>query len=213
MKIFLDFDDTLFNTRDYYSALKDIFGECGVPRDLFQKSYQELRSETPVKGWCYSFEIHIERLQKYIDFDEESLRKKLKSFILNTKKYLFPDVKDFLSSLQKSKHKICILSFGDVHYQTAKILGTGIAQYIEKNIITNQDKGEALRGNIDFEDSAWFFDDRIHCIESVKRIFPKIQTVLMRRIEGRFLDDRNEFCDYVAKDLIEGGRIFREHVA
>lgn len=213
MKLFLDFDDTLFNTNEFYAALEDVFDGAGVPKELFWQSYQELRSEAPSEGWCYSFEVHIERLRRHIVFDEDGLRKTLASVVLNTEKYLFPDAKDFLESLRNAQHEVFILSFGDVSHQTAKISGSGIARYIERNIITDKEKGAALEGEIASHERAWFIDDRAHCIESVKRFFPQIRTILMRRRGGRFRDDPNEYCDYVANDLIEGEKILHEHVS
>jgi hypothetical protein len=208
MKVFLDFDDVLFDTRAYYEGLKNLFNEYGVKRELFEKAYLEIREESLVDGaWCYSFENHIARLRRYVSFDENGLRKKLAAYITDTSQFLFPDVRAFLTVLQKSGARAYILSFGDVEHQTAKITGTGIARYIEKNIITNKEKGVALQGEgIGAGHGSWFFDDRIKYIESVKQSFPKIQTVFVNRKEGRFHDEPNEFCDYVVSNLKEAER-------
>ena len=60
---------------------------------------------------------------------------------------------------------------------------------------------------MDITSEMWFFDDRVHFLESVKRTFPTIKTVLVQRPEGRFSDEPNEFCDYFVSDLVEGGKI------
>ncbi|MDP3957080.1 MAG: HAD family hydrolase [bacterium] len=210
MKIFLDFDDLLFDTRAFFDGLQDIFEEFGIPGELFRKSYQEMKAEFPPEGWCYSPEMHIERLRQHSPFDVEGVRKKLEVFMADTEKFLFPDVKEFLAALKKSGQSIFILSFGDVHFQTAKISGTGILPYIERSIIADKDKAESLRGEIgDSGENSWFFDDRIHFIEGIKRVFPKIRTVCVQRKEGRYHDEPNEFCDYVVKDLKEAEEILR----
>ncbi|MFZ2187015.1 MAG: HAD family hydrolase [Candidatus Moraniibacteriota bacterium] len=210
MKIFLDFDDLLFNTRAFSDGLQDIFEEFGISKELFRASYQEIRAEFPVGGWCYSCEMHIERLRKQLSFDEEGLRKELGIYVADTEKFLFSDVKGFLSSLKKSGYKIFILSFGDADFQSTKISGTGISQFIERNIITDKDKAKALQSEInDDGKNAWFFDDRIHFIESVKRVFPKIRTVCIQREEGRYHEGPNEFCDYIASDLKEAWGILK----
>lgn len=210
MKIFLDFDDCLFDTQAFYVELQNIFEGFGVSEELFKKSYQEIRAEFPPGGWCYSFDAHINRLQQNVSFDEESLRQKLAVFSTDTKKFLFPDVEDFLILLRENAFRIFILSFGDTEHQMAKISGTGISQFIERNIITDKDKGEALRSEIDDDEKdTWFFDDRMKYIESVKRAFPKIKTVLVRRKEGRWHDEPNDFCDYVVSDLKEACGILK----
>lgn len=208
MKIFLDFDDTLFDTNAFFVSLQDIFEEFGISKEISLKSYQEIKAEFPSGGWCYSFERHIEKLKQYVSFDEKGLRNRLMIYITTTERFLFSDVRDFLSSLKKNGHTLFILSFGDIQFQSAKIAGAGISQFIERNIITDEDKVVALQGEInDNEEEIWFFDDRIHFLESVKRAFPGIKTVFVKRKEGRYQDEPTGFCDYVVRNLIEGERI------
>ncbi|MBP7822385.1 MAG: HAD hydrolase-like protein [Candidatus Moranbacteria bacterium] len=211
MKIFLDFDDCLFDTNAFYIDLQGIFEANGVSKELFQRAYQEIKNESQIDGaWCYSFEKHVRRLRNYVFFDEGDLHQKLATYISDTKKFLFPDVEKFLIVLRESASRIYILSFGDRDHQMGKISGTGILSYIEKSIITNKDKSEAFQDEIDHEeDGVWFFDDRIKYIESVKRAFPKVKTILVRRVEGRYHDEPNEFCDYVVSDLDEALAIIK----
>lgn len=212
MKIFLDFDDTLFDTSAFFNALQVIFEKFGVSKALFLKSYQEMKAEFPTIGWRYSCEMHIERLRQSLSFDEEGLRKELRVCIADTEKFLFPDAKSFLASLKVSGYSTFILSFGDIYFQTAKISGTGISQFIERNIITDKDKAVALQSEIDDDGkNAWFFDDRIHFIESVKRAFPKVRTVLVRRVGGHQEEEPNAFCDYTTNDLVGAEKIIRDY--
>lgn len=211
MKIFLDFDDTLFDTNAFFVNVQDIFEEFGISKEISLKSYQEIKAEFPGGGWCYSFGRHIEKMKQYVSFDEESLQDRLTICSANTERFLFSDVKDFLLSLKKNGHTLFILSFGDTQFQSAKIAGAGISQFIERNIITDKDKAVALRGEInDNGEGVWFFDDRMKYIESVKRVFPEIKTVLVKREERRYQEEEsNEFCDYIVSDLVEIERILK----
>lgn len=205
MKIFFDIDDCIFDTQKFFGGIQDIFEEFGISRELSLKTYQEIKAEYPQgRGWCYSFEAHIERLKEYVSFDEDNLQKKLETYISDTRKFLFADVENLVVSLKKSGHSVFILSFGDLSFQKTKISGAGILPYIEKIIITDKGKAEALKNEIgDDGEDAWFFDDKIYFIEDVKRAFPKIKTVLVQREESGRRDEPNEFCDYVVKDFDE----------
>lgn len=211
MKIFFDIDDCIFDAQKFFSGIKDIFEEFGISRELSLKTYQEIKAEFPSgRGWCYSFEAHIERMKKYISFDEENLRKKLEKYISDTRKFLFADVENLVVSLKKSGHSVFILSFGDLSFQRTKIFGAGISPYIEKIIITDKGKAEALKNEIDNDgEDAWFFDDKVYFIEDVKRAFPKIKTVLVQREESGRRDESNEFCDFVVKDFGEVKKILK----
>ncbi|PIX89990.1 MAG: hypothetical protein COZ29_02310 [Candidatus Moranbacteria bacterium CG_4_10_14_3_um_filter_45_9] len=95
MKIFLDFDDLLFDTNAFFVSLQYIFEEFGISKEISLKSYQEIKAEFPRGGWCYSFGRHIEKLKQYVAFDEEDLRKRLMMFITDTERFLFSDVENF----------------------------------------------------------------------------------------------------------------------
>lgn len=211
MKIFLDFDDTLFNTRAAIESMKDIFAEHGISNELFQNAYNEVKIGFDRGERTYDFDAHIGKLQQYCSFDEIALRNSIRMFVEGGEKFLFPDVIGFLSDIKKSGHVPYILSFGTSDFQTAKIAGTDLAGFMEKTIVTADDKEKALQKEIQSDEEAWFFDDRMKYIENVKRAFPKVRTVLVSRKEGRYHDEPNEYCDYVVKDFIEAERIFTLH--
>ena len=123
MRIYLDFDDVLFNTRTFIEKLKSIFETYGVSRELFEQTYQEMRAESPGKGFCYSFERHIKQLSPHGTFDGESLSQELEACMADTSAFLFPDVIDFLQLLHEAGHTIVILSFGDLEFQESKVRG------------------------------------------------------------------------------------------
>lgn len=210
MKIFLDFDDTLFNTRAFIGDMKGVFVECGISRELFQSSYDEVKASFGQGERTYDFDEHIKNLQGKIDFDVAVLRNKVQVFVADTTRYLFPDVMDFFSAMKEKGCALYILSFGTSDFQAAKIAGTGMKLFMEKIIITTGDKAVALQNEvIDDGKNSWFFDDRMKYIESMKQVFPAMQTVFVKRVDGRYEDSPNEFCDYVVQDLKEAEKILK----
>jgi len=212
MKIFFDFDDCLFDTKAFLNGLQDIFEVSGVPQELFRESYGEIRNGFLVSGLCYSIEAHIEKLRPRSSFDKNVLYKNMETYLTDTSKFLFPDVKNFFALMKKSGYQMFILSFGNERFQSAKIAGTGITLYIEKSIITDTDKAAALQKEIDADDkNIWFFDDRVYFIENVKQAFPNVGTVCVRRKQGRYDEEPNKLCDFVVKDLNEAKNIVSEN--
>ncbi len=212
MKIFLDFDDCLFDTGLFLKSLEEIFATSGVTPELFHRTYQAMKENASGNGWQYSCDAHIEMLKPEVSFDEQSLREKLKVCFAHTAEFLFPDVKNFLATLKSGGIHLFVLSFGDPTFQKQKIAGTGIGVYLEKSIITSIGKAEALQAEIATDDDdIWFFDDRIHFIEEVKKAFPKVHTVLVCRAQGRYNEEKNECCDCTVKDLIDGQKILSEY--
>lgn len=212
MKVFLDFDDTLFDTSAFACGLQCVFGEYGISEEMFWESYQEMKKECPAGGWSYSPEKHIEKIQmqRGASFDKDVIRKKLMMYFADTKRFLFSDTEELLSTLSESGHTLYILSFGDRDFQMAKISGTGIGHFLEKVIVTDRDKGEAMRDAIDAHDKVLFLDDRVHFIESVKKLFPNAWTILVQRKEGWHREEKSsELCDYVVKDLREALEVIK----
>ncbi|MEK9151237.1 MAG: HAD family hydrolase [Patescibacteria group bacterium] len=202
MKIFLDFDDTLFNTRAFAERVQGVFEEYGISRELFWSSYQDMKGAFLI-GWCYSPEVHMQRLQPDHSFDIEQVRKKLGVLVADTRRFLFHEVKESLSFLKAVGHTLYILSLGDYGFQMEKIRGTGIDVFMEKVIVTQGDKAKALRDERVKGEGTWFIDDRVRFIESVKKTFPEVKTILMQRVGRYHQDEPNNFCDYVAQDLAE----------
>lgn len=208
MKIFLDFDDTLFNTRAFIEDMKGVFEECGIPKNLFNRSYQEVKIGFGETERTYDFDVHLRKLKESVSFDEIYLREKIQAFVADSARYLFPDVVKFISFLKDRGCSLFILSFGTSEFQREKIVGSGLGAFVEKIIITSDEKEKALQKEVFSDDKeVWFFDDRMKYVESVKRVFPGIKTVLVKRKEGRYQDEPTSLCDYVVSDLIKGGKI------
>lgn len=196
MKIFLDFDDTLFNTKAFGERLRRVFDAHGIPRDVQARTATALKDGT-AGGW-YSPEKHIALLAEACHFDDARLRSDIDDALLDMQGLLFPGVVDFLSLMKERSHTLFIISYGDRAFQMKKIHGTGIEHFFEKILVTQEDKVVALDGEHRAEkEDTWFVEDRVRYIASVKKTWPGITTVLMCQADGRYRDIPDEFCDFV----------------
>jgi len=198
--IYVDFDDVLFNNKKFIQNEKSIFAKHGIGEDDFVKYYYDwVKNKKGEKIKIYSLENQLQGIEKELGRDVKELRKNLDEYLADTGKYIFDDVAAFLKKLPKKD--LCLVSYSETEFQKKKIKNSGIAGYFSEVIITFDLKSEAIKELIKDARSDYFIDDRVSHLEDIKRKFPRIKTILMKRPEGRYDDDSSECCDHEVKNL------------
>jgi FMN phosphatase YigB (HAD superfamily) len=123
---------------------------------------------------------------------------------------VFDDAEEFLKSV--GKENIYLVSFGLPVFQNEKIVSCGANNLVSGCIVTKGLKSTAIgsvmkKMNIDFKEKIIFIDDRVEQVQDIKKAFPAALTFLLCRKEGRYCDQRNEFCDYEIHSLREAQEI------
>ncbi len=194
MKFFIDFDDVLFNTKNFKKDLIGIFLRNGVSEKQFvEESYWDGR---------YNLEEQIKSVEKKYKIDGEKLRKDTELFFKDLTQYVFVDVVPFLKKINSAD--LILISYGDKKIQTEKIKQAGLTDYFDKIVITHDKAGainKILEKTRNKDERKYFLDDRSEYIEGVKKELPKIITVLIRRAEGRYPDESDNMADIVLKNL------------
>ncbi len=178
MKIYFDFDNTLFNTRAFLQGIKEKLEEYKIPLDLFEK----VRIKRQDEGFNL-FDI-LEDIKEVHPFST-ALYTDLDRFLECDKVYLFDDVEKILKYLKELHCELYILSKGNDIFQRAKIGNTNIARYFNDIIITNGHKGE-----LDIDYNAIFIDDNIEEIESILKNHPKTVIYINRYSKDKIKDKR-----------------------
>jgi FMN phosphatase YigB (HAD superfamily) len=204
MKIFIDFDDVLFNTRDFIADIKVVFRRSGISEDVFYKTYKNRAVSLNKDGEnaeTYDPCFHFKKIKEETKINTDQLKNDFMALKKDTSKYIFPDVCHFLSKVQKKD--IFILSFGTNKFQKEKIKNSGIGKRFNKIIVTERiNKGEAIGKIIGkSKEKFYFIDDRVKFLEEVKKKYPFAITVLIRRKEGRYKDKKNKCCDFLFDNL------------
>ncbi|MEI7621471.1 MAG: hypothetical protein WCJ51_02970 [Candidatus Moraniibacteriota bacterium] len=214
MKIFIDFDDVLFNTKQFSTYLKGFFAEEGIDQELFQKYYYDPNDE--LKEGVRLFNPHglLARLEKYEKIDTSKIRHDFETKLQNLESFVFADVADFLAAM--GKENLELVSFGLTNWQQSKIVGSGLDKLVNSFVITEKLKAQAvaqLMGKLDLAvgEKIFFIDDRVEQLEDVKKAFPQIITILLCRLDGRYCDQPNEFCDYATSDLKQAREIIESY--
>ena len=140
MKIFIDFDDVLFNSKDFLVHLKDFFVAGGINRELFQKYYYDSDDKDKVR--LFNPYGVLERCEKYEKIDGTRLRQGLDPFLENLKAFVFSDVKPFLEKIGKENAQV--VSFGLPSFQQSKIVGSGVGELVCDFTIMGKLKAETI---------------------------------------------------------------------
>lgn len=209
MRVFIDFDDVIFNTKKFKENFRSMFIANGVCGDIFDKYYNDPLDKRAVK--TFDPWKQIDNINKNIGVDVEHLTDLVNAYIADMSEYIFSDVNNFVEFVKKGN--IYIVSFGEIEFQTKKILNSGIKKNIPNIFIVDSSKakviGEILeKEKIDFSENIFFLDDRIEQIRDVKENFPEIISILVKRPEGRYQEMQKEnCCDYEVHNLKEAEKI------
>lgn len=205
MIIFIDFDDVLFNTKQFKCDLQKLFLGYGIDEELFEKTYYE----NPFGGKkrvIYKLTEHVNRISKFVELNKRKLFKDIDNFFASTQKYVFDDVIPFLKNNQV--HELHLLTFGMTEFQNTKINNSGIGRYFKEIIIVDGPKSKYINQVLSACESgkearAVFADDRVEFISDVKKNCSGIITILIDRPEGRYHDKPEKSCDWVAHSFFE----------
>lgn len=190
MRIFLDLDDVVFNTRGLIRDLRCVYIDTGIPEDIFKACYR-----APGVS-LYSLDAHAACMAERTGASKERLLHIGRTLLVCAEKYVFPDMHAFFVEHGKDT---TILSFGGSDFQKAKIAGSGIRKYVHEVLVTEGAKDDVLEGICRRDERFILIDDRAHHIDAVKRAFPRAIAIFVARPEGRYADETPRSADHTAK--------------
>lgn len=204
MKIFIDFDDVIFEAKKFKRDLVKIFETNGVAEKQFEETYFTFSKKDRAIGKYYDLKNQIKVLKKSIDFDQYKLEKEIGGFMQDLSGYVFSDCREFFETFPKID--LYLLSYGQPEFQAEKIDKAGIKKYFHKTLITKKDKIYAITDELRIlklppEEKIIFIDDRPEQVEMVKLANDKIITFHLRRPQGKYRDMICENKDYEAENL------------
>lgn len=200
MKIFIDFDDTIFATRIFKRDLQKILWKrFDMSEDDFQKSRDVFSGTFGKSGEKYTFNRYVEVVAGIVQADDGRVFDVISGFFSgDLSVYIFDDV---IKTLEKLKdHELILLSYGDKDFQMRKIRGSGIERYFKEVIIVDGDKYEAIKEYAGFNERVVLVDDKSVYFEAVKNANEK--NISIHKI---YEDEKclSRFCDYHIRQFNE----------
>jgi len=208
MKIIFDFDHTLFSAKRFYNALENNFQKIGINKKLFKETFEKAAKERPYNPEK-QFQLIIEHNP---EVSLKLLRENFKNVLHRANTFLYPDVEKFFKKTEKNID-LFLVSYGDKKFQRAKIENTGIVPFFEKIIITSDiNKVSVLKKLLKKNEKAIFVDDNPETLSAVKKEFPQIITVRMKRKEGKYQKEKdNPNIDFSINNLKELEKILFQY--
>lgn len=151
MKIYIDFDGTLFNTDKYKEDIINILNDYGIDKMIFEEVKKIFYINNKV------FDI-IDVVDYFIDKYniDNSLKDKINGLLNNS--YIYSDVIENLKILLDMGYELYLLTYGHQNYQRKKINSSNIFDYFKDIIITEKDKSKL---DIDYENSIFIDNNPI----------------------------------------------------
>lgn len=178
MKLFIDFDGVLFNSKSFREELISQFEKSGFSR---QEVFDTYNAEC-LDG-NYSPADHLERLKEIRDFNLKMAQARADSLVKRSKSYLYDDVLGSLKNISKLNYEVNLLTLGNPSFQPKKIKESGIRKYFDNIYCTSIPKAKYLQDLIDKNEKFIVVDDRGDALEEISAKFPKAITIEMRREE------------------------------
>lgn len=176
MKIYVDFDRTLFDCDKFLEDLYSLINQYNIPKSLFK----DCQNQCKKRG--FNPHIILSLVKEKYDFDD-NLIYEIDNLIRKTSEYLYEDAISFLEYLKSLNYEIIILTKGNSDYQREKIFNAHLDNYYNKLMVTMRHKGTL---NIDYEESI-FIDDNPIEIQSILNKKPKM-IIRMGRINSKYSD-------------------------
>lgn len=206
MKIVLDFDDTIFNTRGLIQCFFEVFNQAGFSSEEFLNGFEMVRK----KRRDFDLPTFVELLNEKKPFNKKVIESRLDSIVDKSNVFVYPDFLEFAGKFDKNS--LMILSFGTTPFQKTKIEKSDILPFFGEVIITDKDKDKEINFILNKYDNEkiFFVEDKATQIDMVKNKFPEVVVMKMERPEGRFVNIKSELADFIVKDFNEVEKIIRD---
>jgi len=179
--ILLDFDDVIFNTKQYKKDFFQLFRNFGISEEEFKQTYYNEIREGVKK---YDLENQLKQLFPEGGENLEKLRLKINQFLADLEKYIFEDFYRFSDRI--GKENLEILSFGDKEMQRIKIENSQSFRFVAGFEIIQEKKGDYLEKEYSNREIV-LVDDRPDQLESCQAL-KNFRLIRMKRKEGRYYD-------------------------
>lgn len=214
MKIFVDFDDVLFNTRDFMSDLIMDCATLGIDAATWRAAYNDRVSDVPGVHAPFTLETFAAALAKRTGTPASEIVTAMEAGAMQRLcSYIFPDSEAFLAHF--AKEDVFVLTFGDDAFQRRRVEESGIARHVGAVFVTQAQKVDVLTEYLDAHQDIVpsdivYLDDRPVYFTPVKQQLPSVTTVLVARPERRYQDGADTYCDHVVTNLTEAQKVIKD---
>lgn len=156
----IDFDNTLFDTPGFRSAMKKVFFDYGVPEEDFKYSENLAVHGRDGNHFDYTLELHLQILrEKGHDLPDHEVISLINSQLDNS--YVYDDTIFFLEELKKQNRRMILLTAGNEKFQLMKIHSVKIEDYFDEIICVRGKKEEYVESVYTPHEKIFFINDKL----------------------------------------------------
>ena len=180
----LDLDHTILNTTRFKADLAKSLQLKPQEWDRVYAQYVTDNSMFDAEGFLQGVET-----QQQKDFYK---------VLQTTYSYLYPDAMDFIKRHLSAGWTITVVTYGNPEWQSQKVKHIDLPKDVTA-ICTDKPKSKALATVA--ADRLVLIDDRGDTIDEVKTALPHVETIWMKRNEGKYRDQPPQQYDKMIEDL------------
>lgn len=181
MKVYVDFDRTLFDCDRFLGDLYSLINKYNITKEIFKESQNQCR-----KTGFNPYDI-LKLVKEKYDFDDNLLIE-IDLLMKKTSEYLYSDAIDFLKYLKSLNYEIIILTKGNSNYQREKIFNARIDNYYNKLMVTMKHKGNL---KLDYSNGIFIDDNPIEILSILKNNPNRV--IRIQRYNSKYSNDLIEF--------------------
>jgi FMN phosphatase YigB (HAD superfamily) len=173
-KIFIDFDDTLFNTKEVKKQMFACLEEHGFSMDQILDSYKADYAEGG-----FTIEGFLAKLGQIRSFDEIETKRKILSIYQKTG--ILSDTLPFLKNIDRGKYEVNLLTYGSPTHQKEKVKISGLEKYFDNLYYTPIFKTKYLKKLLSSDAHFIFIDDLSEVVADITQAFPRAKVIKINR--------------------------------
>ena len=204
---FVDFDDVLFNTRDFMADLIAACAPFGISPKQWRDAYRNRTGDVPGVHAPFTIERFAAVLGERTGVSAARLADAMRAIAMrDLPRYVFADSVPFLRAV--GRDHAMVLTYGDTEFQMTRVRDSGIAREVAEVFVTQSQKVEVIADYLAAHPSVAptdivYLDDRATYFGPVKERLPEVRTVLVARPERRYADAPTDACDTVVESLAQ----------
>lgn len=197
-QIVIDLDRTLLDTDSLYMAMYECCARYGVSQRQLQAQQECISKTTPF----FCFQTMVQWHARSTNLNLTNLLEDLRNLLSEEcDKYVFTDSYHFLRLCADHGWSKVLLTYGDQHFQEKKINGSKLSVGCNQAIVTQKPKWELPE--IFSVPQTVFIDDNSDNIDMVKKTFPQVLTIAVKRVNTKYADNAADNADHLVHSLFE----------
>lgn len=177
-RIFVDLDDTLYNTRKLKDDIYNIFEPTGISKEDFILAYRQAAELSMLGYYNYTFPKQVSAVRaRGFDVNEDELVPKLDNLLAQN--YVLPGAEDLLISLKNICNKLVLLTAGNIAFQAKKIEASNIKSYFDEVVQIDGGKDLVLAPFMKAKEKILFINDNLDENKMIKNKYPTLTVFSM----------------------------------